>query len=227
MYDKLLNSIGIQFNNLQYLNEAMTHASHGASMNNERLEFFGDAVLKLVVSEYLVNAYPDYNEGQLTQLRAWLISDSALHIVAKSIALGDCLRLSKSERRNKAHERPSLLANAFEALVGAIYLDQGLPVVQSFIVDRLDAILMPLVQKNYHVDHKSELQERMQKSRSDLPVYAVVRTQGTDHNKVFVVSVSVVWNGQPYREEGSGRTKKAAEQSAAQAMIERLDNNIQ
>ena len=227
MHDKLLTHIGIQFNNQQYLNEALTHASYGSSTNNERLEFFGDAVLKLVVSEYLVHQYPEYNEGKLTQLRAWLISDSALHIVAKSINLGDFLRLSKSERRNKAHERPSLLANALEALIGAIYLDQGLSVVQTFLISRLDTILMPLVQKNYHVDHKSELQERMQKARSALPVYAVVQTQGTDHNKVFVVSVSIVWQSKPYCEEGSGRTKKAAEQSAAQAMLKRLDNNIQ
>ncbi|MDG2264583.1 MAG: ribonuclease III [Candidatus Marinamargulisbacteria bacterium] len=227
MCNKLLQSIGIRFKDIRHLNEALTHASHGESVNNERLEFFGDAVLKLVVSEYLVHQYPDYNEGQLTQLRAWLISDSALHIVAKSIALGDFLRLSKSERRNKAHERPSLLANAFEALIGAIYLDQGLNPVQVFLKNRLDIVLMPLVKENYHVDHKSELQERMQKSRLALPLYTVVRTQGTDHNKIFVVSVSIVGKDEPNTQEGSGRTKKSAEQSAAKAMLHHLDNNIQ
>ena len=203
------------------LTEALTHSSSGGASNNERLEFFGDAVLKLVVSEYLVNRYPQYTEGQLTQVRAWLISDKALAIIAKSMQLWDQLIVSKSTRAQGV--KASILANAVEAIIGALYLDQGLPATTDFLIPYLDDTLIPLVDKNWHLDYKSTIQEYCQKAHQPLPVYTETGTTGNEHDKTFTITLRIRDTQGGVRETtGQGHSKKAAQQAAAKAMVEAL-----
>ena len=182
-------------------------------MNNERLEFLGDAVLELVVSSWLYRTYPAYAEGQLTKLRASLVCEFSLAICAREISLGDYLLLSKGEDMTGGRERDSILSDAFEAVIGAIYLDGGLDSAWRFIENSL---LQDIEEKTLFYDAKTILQEMIQGGLGGRLTYQLVGESGPDHDKKFRVEAQI--DGRSYA-CGEGKTKKAAEQVAAYQTI--------
>jgi ribonuclease-3 len=187
--------------------------------DNERLEFLGDAVLDFVVGEYLYHRFPQQDEGTLTSLRAALVCTRALAEFADQIGLGDHLLLGRGEDEGGGRQRPAVLCGAFEALVGAMYLDQGLEAVNAFIVPRFAPALDHILQNNLDKDAKSQLQELSQAHLGYTPRYPTVGTDGPDHDKVFAVAVTI--NGVVYG-KGRGRSKQVAAQLAAEEALEQL-----
>lgn len=227
----LETKLGITFNNKLLLQTAMTHSSYAKRRknhhieDNERLEFFGDAVLKLTVSEYLFFQFPHYQEGKLTKLRAYLISDKLLAEYARTLDFDQFLKVSTSERKLGGQHKHSLLSNAFEAVLGAIYLDQGLGAVKIFLTPILEAYSKQLTDERLQLkDPKTYLQELTQKDKSPLPIYTLESTSGPEHNKIFHVSLSVTLKNHPIQCEGTGQNKKEAEQTAAELAIQRLED---
>jgi ribonuclease-3 len=223
--------IGYRFQDRTLIERALTHRSwsadrpspreQGGRCDNEQLEFLGDAVLGFVVSEALLKQYPTADEGQLSQWKAHLVSASYLFQCARSIQLGDYLVLGKGEERNGGRERRTLLANAFEAVIAAIYLDGGFEPARDFILTRVlmhlddQHDLSSLELSNY----KSILQEEAQSQGLPTPKYTIVETSGPEHAKVFTVEVAV---GARLRSRATGSSKKTASQLAAQSLIEQL-----
>ena len=214
------SKINYYFKNGNLLKQAMCHSSYTNEINvsrlksNERLEFLGDAVLELVSSEFLFQAYPDYPEGDLTKLRASLVCEPALAFAAKSIDIGQYLLLGKGEEATGGRTRDSITSDALEAVIGAIYLDSGIENARAFIV-RL--ILDDIENKQLFSDSKTTLQEVVQGTSKGAIIYTLTGEEGPDHNKTFTVEISI--GGKLYG-AGLGRTKKAAEQLAAyQALI--------
>lgn len=222
--DKLKDRLGFVWNEENLLRLAMTHSSFSYEckekvMNNQRLEFLGDAVLELLVSDYLYKLFPDCFEGELTKLRASMVCESSLARLARHLNLGKCLYMGRGEERSGGRERPSILADSFESLLGAIYLDQGIFKVQGFLENYL-AILVENVKKGkLEKDYKTELQEFLQKKSTDPISYVVLNEEGPDHQKVFTAGVM-------YKTEemgrGIGSSKKEAEQQAAKKALQRL-----
>ncbi len=219
-----------EFRELALLKEALTHRSHlqedpsSADKQNERLEFLGDAVLGLIVSEYLAETFPELAEGDLSQIRARLVGRLALADAARRLRLGDMLRLGRGEERTKGRAKVSLLANALEAVIGAVYLDGGLTAARTFTLRVFDAQLEALHQDDlamFRRDYKSQLQEWCQRHLHVLPVYAVVEESGPDHQKTFEVTVEIE---QQCRGSGKGQSKKVAEQQAAKQALEQLQS---
>ncbi len=222
-FEKLL---GIHFSKPQLLTIALTHSSFvneydGADEphDNERLEFLGDAVLDLVVADLLYNRYPHMAEGSLTQLRAALVKTESLAKFAEQVQLGDFLRFGVGEERSGGRERQSTLCHAFEAVIGAIYLDRGLAVVAQFLKPLLLEMLAEVLDKRLHLDARSELQERLQARRQPPPQYRVCETSGPEHDKRFRVEVG---NGAAVLGSGVGKSKRAAAQAAARDALLRL-----
>lgn len=220
--EKLQKIINYTFKNQEYLKEALTHSSYANEQKgkkircNERLEFFGDSILSLIVSEYIYINCPDFPEGDLTKLRASLVCEESLFKFAKQINLGSSLILSKGELNNRGAQRPSILSDAFEALIAALYLDGGKKVAQEFVL----GFVIPEI-KNYKKhpaqDYKTTLQEIIQKNPGELLEYVLVGESGPDHNKHFVVEVHLNSN---VIGKGGGRSKKQAEQQAAREALE-------
>lgn len=217
-----------QFRELAFLEEALTHRSHlqgnpaSADKQNERLEFLGDAVLGLIVSEYVAETFPELAEGALSQIRARLVGRPALAEAARRLRLGHMLRLGRGEERTKGRDKASLLANALEAVIGAVYMDGGLTAARTFTLQVLDAQLKALHQDDLAVfrrDYKSQLQEWCQRHVHVLPVYTVTEESGPDHQKTFEVTVEIE---QQCRGSGKGHSKKVAEQQAAKQALEQL-----
>ena len=226
--EEVQQTIQYSFNRTGLLEEALTHKSHLQGKqdrllkDNERLEFLGDAVLNLVVSEYLVQTYPALTEGYLSQTRANLVRQFSLAQAARRLRLGEFLRLGKGEEETQGREKSSLLANALEAVIAAIYLDGGLNPARSFVLMALQEDLVVLKQTNQfesRQDYKSQLQECCQKTFSDIPEYRLIRELGPDHEKVFDVEVSIKGNIQG---RGTGYSKKLAEQEAAKQALTRF-----
>jgi len=222
---ELEKKLGITFINKALLNQSLTHSSYAHEIkqkgiiDNERLEFLGDAVLKVVVSEYLYNKFPSHSEGDLTKIRASAISDETLSIVSHRLKIGAYLLLSSNERRSGGRERRSNLANAFEAIIGAIYLDGGIGKARDLILDFLRGEIEKMSTAGYISDYKSVLQELVQKKGWGLPSYYVTRETGPKHKKVFYMNVKIkgrVFGG------GKGLSKKEAEQEAAKKAYLRL-----
>jgi len=215
--------LGLTFKNLDLLAEALTHRSFinenkGAKAHNERLEFLGDAVLELAVTHFLFNKYPTKPEGELTAFRASLVNTYSLADSAELIGLNDMLLLSKGESKDMGRARQIILANAFEALLGAIYLDQGYEAAEAFIARNLYSKIEDVIAKRAWQDAKSRFQEVAQEKRSITPTYKIVREEGPDHNKQFTVGVHL---GNEKIAEGMGASKQEAEQSAAQAALDK------
>lgn len=217
--------LNYKFQKIDLLNTALTHSSalHDLpqEQDNERLEFLGDAVLKLVISEYLFKRFAGQDEGYLTKLRAALISDATLAERANALNLGKYLLLSRNEKQNGGKTKKSILANALEAVIGACYLDGGLSVARGVILD----IYRPLLDSVNIVnssDFKSDLQEKIQSLGWKLPEYRVIQERGPEHDKVFTIQVKVGKGLRHYKQEGSGRTKKEAEQQAAKKLLQNL-----
>lgn len=224
-----LNSLQISLNyffkELSYLDRALTHSSyrHEAKssdvLDNERLEFLGDAVLNFVVSNHLFHLFPDIPEGRLAKLKAVIVSEPVLSEKGRTLQLGKYLLLGKGEQKSGGAERISILGDAFEAVIGAIYLDGGIESVQPFILRQLGSDFQSLSKENYFQDFKSILQEYIQANFATVPIYQSVSESGPDHDKRFVVNVSV--NREVYG-IGEGKNKKEAEQKAAHQACEKL-----
>ncbi|QOR36076.1 ribonuclease III [Clostridium sp. 'deep sea'] len=217
------NNLGIKFNNTQLLQEALTHKSyafeHDLDFSYERLEFLGDAVLELVISEELYKRYHSFTEGQLTRLRANIVRQKSLVKIARQLNLSTLVLLGKGEKLAGGEERKSLLADILEAIIGALYLDQGFITAKSFILKNfVDAI--EVTNKGMLDDYKTRLQELLQsKSTSVKIAYKLLSSEGPDHNKKFTVGLYI--NG-IFKTSGEGKSKKAAEQQAAGVMLNRI-----
>jgi len=219
---KLEKKLGITFHNPNLLQEALTHRSYLNETkerlpSNERLEFLGDAVLELSVSHYLYLAYLDYPEGKLTSLRSAIVNTKMLADVAKKLDLGNCLYLSKGEEAGGGRNNSSLLADVFEAVLGAVYLDRGTESVEKILQKFVFPAVSVIDKNGTYYDYKSLLQEKAQEKHRITPIYTVIKEEGPDHAKTFY---SAVFIDQLKIGEGKGKSKQEAEQAAAQAALE-------
>jgi ribonuclease III len=216
--------IGISFNDPELLRQAFTHRSYlnehrGETVgHNERLEFLGDAVLELVITHYLYKQFPDKTEGELTAYRAALVNATTCAEVAQDIGMNEYLLLSRGEAKDTGRARGVLLANAMEALVGALYLDQGYEAAERFIKERLTPKLAVILKERLWQDPKSALQERAQEIEGVTPSYSVLNEEGPDHDKSFTVGVYL---RDMLLAEGLGRSKQEAEAAAAKAALDK------
>ena len=219
----LQNRIKYQFKDKSILAISVTHSSYANEMrdksgvSNERLEFLGDSVLGVVVSEYIYKTFQQLPEGELTKIRAALVCESSLYNFAKRIDLGNYLLLGKGEEQSGGRERASILSDAFEALIAAIYLDGGLDPARKFILYFVIKEIKELKQDPVFKDYKTALQEIVQKNKQEILKYVLVNESGPDHEKVFKVQVHLNSN---VIGEGNGRSKKEAEQNAAKQVLE-------
>ena len=219
---KLEDIIGYSFKNKDLLKLAMTHSSYANEHNNsklennERLEFLGDAVLELTVSSFLYNEYKNVNEGELTKTRASMVCEPTLFLCAQDIKLSDYILLGKGEEATGGRKRPSIVSDAMEALIGAIYLDSGIDSAKEFITK---FILKDIENKKLFYDSNTILQEITQGKHMGDISYELISEEGPDHNKIFNVALKI---GDKIVEKGCGKTKKAAEQEAAYKTILKL-----
>jgi len=220
---KLSTKLNVQFANMNLLHKALTHTSYANEcknstiLHNERLEFLGDAVLDVVISEYLFRQFPSLPEGELTKARAVVVCEPTLARAAAKLGIGGYLLLGKGEDSSGGRERVSILADCFEAIIGAIYLDSGFEKTASFILKQLHGDLLLIGRGEYVKDFKTLLQEVVQKNTESKIVYEIIEESGPDHHKMFKVAVLV--NGKELG-RGLGKSKKEAEQHAAnQALI--------
>ncbi|MEE8637857.1 MAG: ribonuclease III [Candidatus Margulisiibacteriota bacterium] len=214
--------LGTCFLNKALLNQSLTHSSYGHEKkipDNERMEFLGDAILKLVVSEYLYHKFPERAEGDLTKIRAAVISDETLAFVGRKLDIGNYLLLSANERRTGGVRRKSNLANAFEAVIGAVFLDGGIGKSRELILGILEKEIEKASRAGYIRDYKSALQEFTQKRKWELPRYRVIKETGPKHRRVFWMEVKI--RGRRYG-VGRGRNKKESEQRAAMQALRGL-----
>ena len=224
LMEELENKIGYRFKNYKLLKQSMTHSSYANEhrinklTNNERLEFLGDAVLEIITSEYLYKNYPKLHEGDLTKMRASIVCEQTLALSSKEIDLGKYLFLGKGEELTGGRERNSIISDAMEALIGALYLDGGFEGAKNFI-DKY--ILCDIKNKQLFYDSKTILQEVVQSDYSEELQYVVVAEEGPDHDKSFVVKAMI---GEKEIGMGKGKTKKAAEQQAAYDALMRRKN---
>lgn len=220
MIKDLETAIGYRFRNISLLQNALTHSSyanerwHNSLLCNERLEFLGDSVLGMLVAEYLYRTFPDRPEGELTRMRADMVCEKTLANVANSIGLGEHLLLGHGEEQSKGRTRNSILADAMESVIAACFLDGGMEAAEG-IVKRFILTEVP-VKKMHNADYKTALQELVQQKKNQVLAYSLIDESGPDHDKQFVVAVSL--NGKPVG-QGTGTSKKRAEQMAAQAAI--------
>ncbi len=232
----LQKEIGYIFTNERYLWVAMTHSSYSyekksqkvAVPSNERLEFLGDSVLSLIVSEYIFTTLKDFPEGELTKLRSFAVCEDALYSFAKSIDLGKYLLLGNGEERNNGRDRKSILADATEALFAAVFIDSGYvketvkPLIMRACMGRIEEMLSTK-ENGLIVNYKGELQQIVQNSKGDILEYRLVREEGPDHDKTFFVNAMINSNtvGQ-----GKGRSKQAAEQAAAREALKLFGEKV-
>ncbi len=221
MLNALEDHLGYRFRDLALLDTALTHTSYvkgdgRASAHNERLEFLGDAVLELCVSEYLYMHFPEYDEGAMTRLRAQAVCEGALHAVAKEYGLGAMLLLGRGEDHSGGREKPSILSDAVEAVIGALYIDGGMAVAKGFIMGFVHRSVADAMAGRLIKDHKTMLQEYVQKRHMGQIVYELTGSSGPDHNKTF--SMRVLIAGETAG-RGEGRTKQEAGQQAARAAL--------
>ena len=217
---KVLRTLGYRFEDDTLLTRALTHRSVGAR-HNERLEFLGDALLGLVVADYLFATYPDADEGQLTRTRATLVNRDSLAAIARGLDLGDLLHLGEGELKSGGWRRDSILANAVEAVLGAIYLDGGMEACRTAVLRLLASRLADIDPDTTSKDAKTELQEFLQSRRRSLPEYKTMDISGPSHEQIFTVSCLV--DSLPDAVTASGPTRRKAEQAAARATLDLLD----
>ena len=206
------------------LEEALTHRSYLNESkekvpSNERLEFLGDSILSFVVSVYLFKTYPEFNEGKLTNLRSLLVNTRTLALIAIECELGSKLRLSKGEEESGGRKNQSLLADTFEAFIGAIFIDQGIEEVEKFINSAVIPRADDFIKKNMLKDPKSMLQEYVQAKKQNSPLYRVLSEEGPAHAKAFTVGAYV---GEKLLGQGKGKSKQEAEEVAASSALEKL-----
>jgi ribonuclease-3 len=215
----LQKRLGYQFENQNLIIEALTHKSYKKPYNNERLEFLGDAVLDLIVGEYLFFKFKNVPEGDLSKLRASLVNEKGFEKLARVLNLGDCIYLSTAEENNNGREKPSLLSNAFEAVIGAMYLEAGLEKVRALVVEILEKAYPQIDLDTIFKDYKTTLQEFTQANQGITPEYIMERSFGPDHQKEFEISVNI--HGKQIS-KALGKSKKEAQQKAAKIALEIL-----
>lgn len=218
-YSYLEKQLHYTFKNKQLIIEALTHKSHKQPYNNERLEFLGDAVLDLIVGEYLFNKFPKENEGLLSKIRASLVNESGFTLLAEKLDLGNYIYLSLAEENNNGRTKPSLLSNAFEAIIGAIYLEAGLEVTRDISIKLLEDCHPKIDLDTLSKDYKTALQELTQSIYAVTPDYELVGTSGPDHKKEF--EIAIVLNGKTLA-KAKGKSKKIAQQRAAEDALKEL-----
>ncbi len=216
--------IKYQFHDLDLLRNALTHSSfinegkQNCCENNERLEFLGDAMLDAVISDYLYTRLSHDEEGSLTKFRAAIVCERSLATFAKDIHLGEYLRLGKGEDHSGGRSRCSILADAMEAVIGAVYLDGGWEAVKEFVIRIFSTLIEDALSGKLHKDYKTEIQEKLQSHGETDICYVIEREEGPDHDKIFFSNL--VFRGKVIG-NGSGRSKKEAEQNAARQALER------
>lgn len=221
----LQHALGMVFKDVSWLEQALTHSSllneipAAGPVSNERLEFLGDAILGFIVAEKLFQELPDQTEGQLTQIRAAVVSGDALYRIAISIRLGDYLLLGKGEEATGGRQKPVNLAGAVEAVIAAVYLDQGLETTRQVVFRLFTAELQAALGKASRTDHKSRLQAAIQSLYQQTPAYKVISVTGPDHARQFTVEVKA---GDRVLGHGNGRSKKAAEAQAARVALREM-----
>lgn len=222
---KLSAKLHVQFANIHLLHNALTHTSYANEcknlniLHNERLEFLGDAVLDMVISEYLFRQFPSLPEGELTKARAVIVCEPALARCSAELGIGEYLFLGKGEASSGGRERTSILADSFEAIIGAIYLDSGLEITAEFIIRQLQDNLQLVERGEYVKDYKTLLQEVIQKKTDGKIIYEIIEESGPDHHKMFTVAVLV---NTKQLGIGLGKSKKEAEQLAAKQALMKL-----
>ena len=217
--DALQQRLGHRFGQPRLLTRALTHRS-GSAEHNERLEFLGDAVLNLAVSGLLYERFSGSDEGDLTRVRAHLVREESLHRLALQLGLPEVLRLSDGEQRGGGAQRPSILADALEAIIGAVYLDGGFEPAQAVVQRLLGELIGGSEVDAWTKDAKTELQEWLQARRIAVPAYRITATRGQAHAQTFEVECAVAALGMS--EKGEGKSRRAAEQEAARRMLEAL-----
>ncbi len=215
--------LNYMFENKQLIIEALTHKSYKKPYNNERLEFLGDAVLDLIVGEFLFKKFPKEDEGVLSKIRASLVNESGFTRLAKAIDLGNHIYLSPAEENNDGRNKPSLLSNAFEAVIGAIYLEAGLQTCQRIVVTLLEETYPKIDLNTLSKDYKTALQELTQATHGVTPIYEQLDTKGPDHKKEF--KIGVVLDGRTIA-SAWGKSKKEAQQKAAGIALETLRKEL-
>jgi ribonuclease-3 len=222
--NELQSRLNLSFHNENLLLQAFTHSSyvnehrHKNLQDNERLEFLGDAVLEIGVSQYLFHTYPEMPEGELTKLRASIVCEPALVRFAKRLDFGSYIRLGRGEAQTGGSERPAILADVFEAFLGALYIDQGYEKVLEFLENHV----YPIIDTgafSHGMDYKSQLQEFVQQDKGQMISYKVIEEKGPSHDRVFLVHVYI---NERVIGEGKGRSKKEAEQHAAKLALDKL-----
>lgn len=217
--DRLCRRIGYQFKNRNFLKQALTHCSAG-SENNERFEFLGDSILSFVIANTLFQLFPNQTEGQLSRLRAFLVKGDMLAEIAAELDLGDFLYLGQGELRSGGFRRASILADALEAVIAAVFLDGGIEASQALILKLYDSRLDNDVLNNNLKDPKTQLQEFLQAIKRPLPEYNLTKIEGEEHEQIFHVSCKV--SGVKKLTVGSGPNRRKAEQDAATQLLEFL-----
>ncbi len=221
----LEKSFGHSFGDKDFLKHALTHKSFAhenklaPEEHNERLEFLGDAVLELAISEFLMEKFPHYSEGDLSKLRASIVNEKQLATIARMFGLGNYLYLGKGEEQTSGREKSSLLADAYEAVLGAVYLDKGFAKVSEVIRKHYSEILDNPTREISYKDYKTELQEKSQDLFNATPRYRTVSETGPDHDKVFEIEIFL---RNEIMGRGRGRSKKEAEQMAANEALQKL-----
>lgn len=223
-FGQLQHTIGITFKNQELLKQAFYHRSYlneakHVKESNERLEFLGDAILSFLTSRYLYHQYPQYPEGTLTNIRSSVVKTQSLGETAKKLKFGELLFLSKGEEEGGGRNNISLLADCFEAFLGALFLDQGLPEAEAFLKKYLFFEITAIIKNKSYVDFKSYLQELVQETHKVSPTYDVVRAEGPDHDRTFWIDVGI--NGKTLG-SGMGKSKQEGEQQAAKNALEKM-----
>ena len=225
-HTELEETIHYNFKNIKLLEESLRHSSYmneqgqSGMKDNERLEFLGDAVLNLIVGHLLMESFPELKEGELSRIRAQLVNETRLAAMPRDLKLGNHLNLGKGELQTNGQKKPSILADAFEAVLAAVYLDGGYNAAFQLIEDRFSPLIRSHGLNMTALDYKSRLQELVQTTQAGMPVYTVTGESGPDHEKMFRVQLKVG----DLMTEGEGRSKKIAEQDAAKKAIALLDD---
>ncbi|HKC42605.1 MAG TPA: ribonuclease III [Burkholderiales bacterium] len=218
-HEALQDGLGYRFQNARLLQQALTHRSHGTP-HNERLEFLGDGVLNCLIAAELYTRFATLREGELSRLRASLVREQRLHELAARLSLGDYLRLGEGELKSGGFRRPSILADALEAMIGAVFLDGGFEAARQVVAGLYQPLLETLDPKGTAKDPKTQLQEWLQGRKLSLPHYSVIATHGAAHDQRFEVECLI--RELELRTVGSGPSRRLAEQEAARVAFERL-----
>jgi ribonuclease-3 len=218
--DRLIAFTGYQFKHRELLEQALTHRSFSRSANNERLEFLGDSVLNLIISNFIYGRFESASEGRLSRIRASLVKQETLAMVAREIGLGDHILLGGGELKSGGFRRDSILSDALEALIAAIYLDSDYAQAEKTVLHLFDNLLQAVDVESSLKDPKTQLQEYLQGRQKSLPLYEVIQTNGKSHDQVFTVSCELSDLG--LQSEGKGSSRKKAEQQAAHNLLHKL-----